>query len=122
MSEYNVEFRAKDGVLYVHLSGEFPREMLDKSENLFQPLADACAVHQCDKAFIDARELKANLGTLGLFRAGEETVPLTRAGLRIALLAREDMVDRFFEDVAANRGGTVKVFTDPDAAYNWLTR
>lgn len=57
-----------------------------------------------------------------MFRAGEDAAFLARVGLRIVILAREDMLDSFFEDVASNRGGNVGIFTDMDTACDWLGR
>jgi hypothetical protein len=120
MNRYKEDFRLEDGVLHVRLSGEFPEELLRSGKNLFQPLIDACATHECKKAVVDARELQAHFSTMTLFRAGEDAAFLARVGVRIALLAREDMVDPFFGDVVTNRGGDVGVFTDMDAARAWL--
>ena len=120
MNDYTEDFRVENGVLYVHLSGKFPIDMLRRSENLFQPLIDACSAQNCTRALVDARDLEVDLGTMGLFQAGEDAVFLRQVGLRVALLAREDMLDPFFDAVVVNRGGDVRVFTDRDAAHRWL--
>ena len=119
---YNEDFRIEDGVLHVRLSGKFPNEMLGKGMNLFQPLIDACSMYNCEKALVDARELHVDFGTMALFQAGNDASSLSRVGLRVALLAREDMRDPFFDNVVFNRGGDVGVFTDRDAAHKWLQR
>jgi len=120
VKDYKEDFRIENGVLYVRLSGKFPNELLRSSENLFQPLIDACSAQNCTKALVDARDLEVDLGTMGLFQAGEDAVFLRQIGLRMALLAREDMLDPFFDAVVVNRGGDVRVFTDIDAAHRWL--
>jgi hypothetical protein len=120
MDQYKEDFRVEDGVLHVRLSGKFPNELLRKGTNLFQPLADACPTHNCNKVLIDARDLQVDLDTFGLLRAGEDVASMTRMGIHIAILAREDMLDPFFEDVAVNRGASVKVFTELDTARSWL--
>ena len=55
-----------------------------------------------------------------LFNVGENATFLTRLGLHVALLARQDMLDRFFENVVYNRGGIIGIFTDMKAARDWL--
>ena len=120
MKGYNESFKMEDGVLKVHLSGTFPKELLHEGKNLFQPLMDACSAHNCRKALIDARELQVDLGTMGLFQAGEDAAILAQMGLRIGFVAREDMLDTFFDTVVFNRGGNVGVFTDMHAAEEWL--
>jgi hypothetical protein len=122
MSGYNVDFRLEDSVLYVRLSGQFPKELLHRPGNVFQPLIDACSTHNCNRALIDARDLKADFDTRDLLRAGLDALSLSGVGLRTALLAREDMLDRFFENVVYNRGGQVGIFTDMDGARDWLER
>ncbi|MDH4230975.1 MAG: hypothetical protein OEW04_02975 [Nitrospirota bacterium] len=120
MKGYNEDFRFEGGVLHVHLSGKFPNELLGRGENLFQRLIDACSAHNCKKALIDARDLQVDFDTMALFRAGQDAAFLTRVGLRIAMLAREDMLDPFFDTVVANRGGRIGIFTDMDSARDWL--
>ena len=120
MKEYLEEFQFKDGVLRVRLSGEFPEELLSQGKNLLQPLVDACSTYKCKLALVDARNLQVAFGTIALFRAGEDAASLSRIGLRIALLAREDMIDPFFDTVTSNRSLNVRVFTDIDTARAWL--
>jgi hypothetical protein len=122
MSDYIEKFQVEDGILHVRLSGTFPNELLSSGKNLFQPLIDACATHNCKKALIDARELRVNFNTMAMFQAGTDAAFLARVGLRIALLAREDTLDRFFENVIYNRSGDIRVFTDMDSASDWLRR
>lgn len=120
MNEYNVDFRLDDGILYVHLSGKFPKEMLDTDMNLFQPLKDSCLTHKCNKALIDARDLDVDFQTMDMFRAGEDAAAMAGLCIRIAFVAREDMLDSFFANVAYNRGANVGVFKDMDNAREWL--
>jgi hypothetical protein len=118
---YKEEFSVEGDVLVVRLSGEFPREMLEREANVFEPLAEACMQHGCIKVLIDARGLEVRMETMELFRAGDDLASLVPRGLRVALVARSDTVDDgFFENVASNRGASVKVFTDPEAARRWV--
>lgn len=120
MNDYKEDFRVEHGVLFVRLSGIFPNELLRGEENLFQPLVTACLANNCKKALVDARGLQLDFGTMAMFRAGEDAAFLSRLGLRVALLAREDMLDPFFGNVAANRGGDLGIFTDMEAARHWI--
>jgi hypothetical protein len=120
MKEYRQAFRVEDDILYVRLSGEFPKDLLKRHENLFQPLIEACLSQKCEKSLIDARELEIDFNTVAMFQAGVDASFLSRIGLRVALVAREDMIDPFFDDVAKNRGAVIGVFTDMISARNWL--
>lgn len=121
MAGYDEMFSVEDGLLVVRLGGEFPMEMLSKEENLFEPLIAACAAHECKRALVDARGLAIKLDTLGLLRAAEDAAKLPGLNIRVALVARTEMVDPFFETAAFNRGGLVRVFLDPDEAKSWLS-
>jgi len=122
MKDYKEEFQYEDSMLLVRLSGTFPNELLGSGANLFQPLIDECQSHHCKLALIDARNLRVNFSTMAIFHAGEDAAVLSQFGLRVAIVAREEMIDSFFEDVAFNRGGNIGVFTDVDAARDWLHR
>lgn len=122
MNTYKENIKFEDGILKVHLSGEFPKEILGKQINLFQPLIDAASKHNCMKALIDIRELQIQLGTMDLFKAAEDALVLTNSGIRLSLLAREDSIDVFFENVSVNRGSQVGVFKETKAALEWLQK
>ncbi len=51
---------------------------------------------------------------------GRDAAFLAHLGLHVALVARKNMIDPFFYDVSFNRGGSIGVFTDMDAALAWL--
>lgn len=122
MKEYNVDFRFDDGILYVKLSGKFPKELLETETNLFQPIIDACSTNKCNKVLIDASDLEVDLRTMDMFRAGVDAATLTHLGIRVAMLAREDMLNPFFDNVAYNRGGLIGIFTDMDNTREWLQK
>jgi hypothetical protein len=122
MKGYDEDFQFVDGVLQVRLSGEFPKELLSQGKNLFQPLIDACTAQECKTALVDARDLKVDFDTVALFQAGNDAAFMARLGLKVALVARKDMIDSFFYNVAYNRGGDLGVFTDLGAARAWLEK
>ena len=59
---------------------------------------------------------------VALFQVGKDAAYTGHVGLRIAFLAREDMINPFIELVVGNRGGDIAVFTDMDAACTWLQK
>ena len=118
--QFKQEFRVKDGVMHLRLVGKLPNELLRGEQNVFLPLIKLCEESRCQKAVIDSRDLEVDLDTLEIFRAGVDASDLTRYGMRIALVAREEMMSSFFDDVIHNRAAPVQVFTDLDAAGTWL--
>jgi hypothetical protein len=120
MEPYIEDFRGDDGVMHVRLSGTYPKERLASRRNLFEPLVDACQKDKCRAAIVDARDLRVNFDTVALFRAGVDAASLNRLDLCIALVAREDQISPFFDDVLHNRGARVEVFTDMERARSWV--
>jgi hypothetical protein len=120
VDRYEQQFRVEGGVLHVRLSGVYPNERLAITENLFKPLMDECRRENCREAIVDARELQVEFDTLALFRAGVDAAALNEFGLRVALIARADMLSAFFDDVTHNRAAQVRVFTDLESAQTWV--
>ena len=120
IDSYKQEFRVENRVMNVQLSGTFPNERLAMKENLFRPLLEACKKDNCPMAIVDARQLQVDFDTTALFRAGVDAASMNEFGLGVALVARKDMIDPFFDDVTHNRGARVKVFTDLESARAWV--
>lgn len=114
------DFRVEGGVVHARLSGNYPNERLAIKENLFKPLIDECKRENCRKAIVDARELQVEFDTAALFRAGVDAASLNNFGLHVALIARENMLSSFFDDVIHNRAAKVRVFTDLERAQTWI--
>jgi len=108
--------------MHVRLAGRYPNVHLREEQNVFVALIEACDENHCRKAVIDARDLEVDFNTLEYFRAGVDASDLHRYGLRLALVAREEMISSFFDDVIHNRGVAVRVFTDLDTAGSWLDK
>ena len=122
MEPYLEKFRVEGGVVHARLSGKYPNERLASKENLFQPLIDVCLKENCREAIVDARELQVEFDTLALFRAGTDAASMNEYGLRVALIAREDMLAPLFDDVTYNRAARVHVFTDLQGAQAWIQK
>jgi len=122
MNQYTREIHAQDGVVHLRLKGRYPNEHLRQEQNVFTALIDACEQNHCQKAVIDARDLEVDFNTLEYFRAGVDASELHRYGLRLALVAREEMISSFFDDVIHNRGVAVRVFTDLESASTWVRK
>jgi hypothetical protein len=118
---YEEKFSVDGDVLVVVLKGPFPKKQIfGSAENVFTQLGNACSQHGLCKVLLDARELEVRMETMDLFRSGSDLAGIAEPGFRAALVARPELIDRFFEDVAANRGACVRVFTDAEEARAWL--
>jgi|SoiMethySBSTD1v2_1073268.scaffolds.fasta_scaffold1054464_2 hypothetical protein len=118
--EFTQHYRPEHGVMRVRVEGIFPKSFLERKGNIFQPLIEACEQANCRTALIDARNLKVDLDTLAVFRAGVDAASVSRHRLRLAFVARKENLDSFFEDVVINRGAGVEVFTEMEDAMKWV--
>ena len=88
---------------------------------------DAAARALTDSGFnqllVDARTVNARMSLLDDFEFTQDHQSSPIALARIAVVYREEERERFrfIETVSVNRGGNMKVFTDPEAAVRWLT-
>lgn len=74
------------------------------------------------RLLVDATTIDARMSVLDDFEftRGHQSSPVGSA--RIAVVYREEESERFrfIENVSVNRGGNMKIFTDPRRAVSWL--
>ena len=77
--------------------------------------------HSCDRALADLRQCRPTISITELFgyRTGFLSDGLRRL-YRALLVKEQSLAFRFFESVSANRGQSVRVFTDESQARAWL--
>jgi hypothetical protein len=76
---------------------------------------------QCDRVLFDLRDADLADMYINAVRYADEAESLgVRRTFRIALLGRPDPVLSYLENVAVNRGYTLRTFTDEQAAEAWL--
>jgi hypothetical protein len=69
---------------------------------------------------VDATHGRSPIGAFDKFEIGVQLASTADRRLILAVVARAEEVDHFFETVARNRGGAVRVFTDEATALQWL--
>ena len=115
----DIHIESKEGYLHVEVFGVFD---CTKAKEFVRQILNACHQHAVWKIFVDIRNIKGPIPTMSRFElaeflASEQTVPV-----RMAVLESQVQVpnDRFFENVAVNRGAIVKVSTELGEAFEWL--
>jgi hypothetical protein len=68
----------------------------------------------------DATAITPPLGAFERFEVGVELARAADRRLKLAVVARAELIDHVFENVARNRGASVAVFADEAAALQWL--
>ena len=74
------------------------------------------------KVFVDGTAVTSYPPTFPVFDFGSKVAESLR-GVRVAIVATRNRLNEssFFETVARNRGGNVKIFDSPDTALAWLS-
>ena len=89
--------------------------------SLLTAFGTAAKKHQCSRFFLDHRASKLRLGMTDIYKMPADLRQHGIDGHRSALVFSDvGESERFLEDVCANRGVHVKVFTDTDRALAWL--
>jgi hypothetical protein len=114
-----VDVVRKEGYLHLTAHGSFS---LDGGRHTLDAVAAACAQEDCDLVLLDCRSLEGELPVMDRFDVAEYGASAVPHSIKIAVLAQEEQIlsDRFFENVARNRGLTLSMFSDPDEALEWL--
>jgi hypothetical protein len=78
---------------------------------------------EIERCLIDCRDAVFDIDTFGRFKIGEYAAQhLAGQRLRIALLARQEVITRVVENTAWNRGLPMFTTHDVEAAELWLTQ
>lgn len=122
--KFTITYNPTKDVIEASIQGEITME--DVKTVLFE----ACQLintHGCYRCITDCREAHLKLSTLEIYtvprlspiKIGPEEIHLNR--LKRAILVSQDSEDfHFYETAALNTGQRVKVFRDPEEAWDWL--
>ena len=105
--------------LLVEFTGQFE---VDSAKRSVDALVESCIKTKNPKVLFDIRSMTGDLSTLDRYRVGQYGSDTITRTTRFAMLARADQVspDKFFENIAVNRGLNLKVFTNIDETVAWL--
>jgi hypothetical protein len=118
MSE-DVRLIEKEGYLHFEFAAEFS---IPAAKRAVDEMVNTCMKRNCTRVLFDCRRMTGPLSTMDRFDVAQYGSEKIERSIRIAMLGREDQVlpDKFFENVAVNRGMDLKLFTDIDEAVGWL--
>jgi len=113
-----IDFIDEAEYLLVELSGEWD----DTHEGVeINHLVSERAKDRGNKLIlVDRRNLSEPITQNARYAAGETIAKLFGPPFRIAFVLPHDEMTTFGEDVAVNRGATVRVFSDMEEAKRWL--
>lgn len=114
-----IQANLKDGYLYVEISGAFDRF---RTKELMRQVFQSAQSQSLSRILVDIRNMAGPIPTMARFEMARFLATEQKAVLRVAVLKLPEQVpdDRFFENVAGNRGLSAKVTTDLEIAFEWL--
>ena len=73
------------------------------------------------RILLDIREFSSPNNELDRFMAGEAIAKFFPSTMKTVAVRSDDLMDKFAENVAVNRGANFMVLSDFDEAVHWLT-
>jgi hypothetical protein len=103
--------------LSIKATGEYS---LSRLQTLFDRVKEESEKFGCGKVKLDLIEVAGTIPVLDMLVLGEHCAHIWKQPFRIAILSPDGGLDKFFEDVAWNRGVRVAVVPNEAAASDWL--
>ena len=88
--------------------------------SLLHEFADVCKRDHWEKALVDGMLLDGPISIWDRYQLGEEYVRVIGPKIKVALVAKRELIDLTMENVVVNRAGKFKVFHEMDSALKWL--
>lgn len=115
---YTINLSSDSAYICLTHTGETPFSEYEDGRN--EAIASMQS-HGLFKLLVDVRNVTSSLSLLEHFEFTSSHVEHLPRGVRTAILMRPDAADtRFIENVAVNRGITIRLFTDKRKAVEWL--
>jgi hypothetical protein len=112
-----VQIDAGGGYLTVKAIGQYSRtdlaQLLDRAQEEVEKGG-------MGKVLLDVSEVAGVVSTFDMLELGGRLARTWKHSIRIAVVSRNGGLDRFFENVAHNRGMLLAVFPDQAPAVQWL--
>lgn len=110
-------FENRGGYLFVKVTEPYS---LKGTFAFLREFADICNQEHLEKALIDVLVLEDRISIWDRYQIGEEYVKVMGSKIRVAVVARRNLIDLTMENVVVNRSGRIKVFHEMESALKWL--
>jgi hypothetical protein len=107
-----------EACVYVRVLGTYAGT--DETIAGMSAIVEKCRATQCWRVLLDFTTMAGSISQLDRFLLGTRAARIWGQRLRVAILARPNENNHFFENVANNNGANVQVFEDREAALAWL--
>jgi len=113
-----LSFEDTGDYLHVRVRGEWKRQEIITG---IRDVAERAQRIGQTRILFDIREFSAPRNELDRFMAGEAIAKFFPSPMKIVAVRSVDLMDKFAENVAVNRGANFMVLSDFDEAVHWLT-
>jgi len=113
----DLRIKQQDGYLFIGVVGEY--SLMD-SRDLIHRVKEESKNSGYQNVLLDTTGLAGSIPHLDMFELGVHCAEVWKAAFRVAIISRAGGINKFFEDVARNRGVRVLVVAKEDAAIQWL--
>ena len=114
----DLSFEDTGDYLHIRVRGDWARqEIIAGIRNVAERAQNAGQT----RVLLDIREFSAPNNELDRFMAGEAIAKFFPSSFKIVAVRSADLMDKFAENVAVNRGANFMVVSDFDEAVSWLT-
>jgi hypothetical protein len=105
-----------DDYLKINLSGERPFQEIEEILTTIKKLSEE---HNCMRILVDAIDLP-DVTDMEKYYIGSMGAAMYRGRIKVAMLRKQEHINKFTENVAVNRGGLLYIASDEQDAINWL--
>jgi hypothetical protein len=112
-----VQIHEMDSHLLIKAVGEYT---MVNFCSLFDRVSEESENYAKQKVILDVTEVSGTIPVMDLYQLGEECSRVWKSELRIALVSPAGGINKFFEDVAWNRGVQVSVVSNQASAIEWV--
>ena len=81
---------------------------------------DICQGENLTKVLFDLRAIQENVSTMDRYDMGVEVAKVIGSKIKVAAVAQSHLINHLAENVAINRGGNLRAFSDIEKAMEWL--
>jgi len=113
----HIEIQEADRYVVVQTVGAFT---LENGKHLIELLEAESKKRGCDLFLVDALQTGAPAQQIDRFYLGEYAARTWHRKFKVAVLYPQELINKFFENVAVNRGAHVFVVSDRNQALKWL--
>jgi hypothetical protein len=110
-------YRETPGYLVARVSGHW---MEWNAKDAIEEVSEEASRRGLTKILLDLRDLSGPDTEMTRFYSGEHIAKMWRPPLKVAAVAKAELINRFAENVAKNRGALFSVFSDEESALHWL--